>query len=259
MRIGILTTDEPLYLPAFFDRFLAARARDVVGIFTCAPVYKNQTRSTMFRRYVRTFGWVNTARLSARVLNAKVRDKLKLGFRARLFLSVASAAKYYDVLCSHVDDVNAPEFVERIKSLQTEVILSVSCPQVFRQALISAPTIGCLNLHGANLPAYRGIMPSFWMLANGETQAGVTIFRVNSGIDTGDVVGKRLFPIHPGDTLHSFVIRAKQEACDLALETIGQAQSGRLVCAPLTGEGSYFGWPTREAYLRFRAAGRKLW
>ena len=64
MRIAILTADEPLYLPAFFDRFLARRAKDVVGIFACEPIYKNQTKLSMLRRYVRAFGLWNTVRLA---------------------------------------------------------------------------------------------------------------------------------------------------------------------------------------------------
>ncbi len=258
MRIAILTVDEPLYLPDFFNRFLAKRGRDVAGIFICEPVYKNQTKSTMLIRYIKTFGIWNAAYLTWRVVAAKIRDALQIGFKKQRFNSITSVGRFHNTDVCFSEDVNASQFIKQLKSLNVDLILSVSCPQLFKEDLISLPAKGCLNLHGADLPKYRGIMPSFWMLANGEQQAGATIFFINAGIDTGDVAGKHLFPIFPEDTLDSFIIRSKREACDLALETLDKIEGGTISRTPLQGEGSYFGWPTREAYLRFRKQGRKL-
>ncbi len=258
MRIAILTADESLYLPPFFDRFLAQRATDVAGIFICDLVYKNQTKFTMLKRYLKTFGVTNTFALAWRVAMTKGKDRLGIGYNSRNFSSIASAANYYNVPTFFPADVNAPEFHEQLRSMGVDTILSVSCPQIFKDELISLASKGCLNIHGGDLPEYRGIMPSFWMLANDETQAGVTVFFVNAGIDTGDVAGKELFPILKEDTLDSFIIRAKQKACDLALDVLNQIEAGTVERKSLEGEGSYYGWPTREAYLRFRKLGRKL-
>jgi methionyl-tRNA formyltransferase len=258
MRIAVLTADEPLYLPAFFDRFLEARAKDVAGVFICRPVYKGQTTYSMVRRYARTFGLWNAVALTRRIIAARIKDTLRIGWKRRRFHSVASAARYHKVSVFTPEDVNAPAFIEQLASLGVDLILSVSCPQIFKDELISVPALGCLNLHGADLPAYRGIMPSFWMLANGEEQAGATIFYVNAGIDTGDVAGKRRFPIHPDDTLHTFIIRAKREACDLAIETLDAIEAGTVTTTPVEGQGSYFSFPTRQAYVQFRKRGRRM-
>lgn len=258
MKIAILTAREPLYLPAFFDRFLARRAKDVVGIAVCSPVYKNQSAFSMLRRYVKAFGLGNAARLAWRVLGAKVKDRLRIGYRVRRFYSVESAAAYYGVRVWRPKDVNASEFLDLLRSAGVDLVLSVSCPQIFSEELIRLPALGCLNLHGADLPKYRGIAPSFWMLARGEQEAGVTLFYVGAGIDTGDVAGKRRFPIRPQDTLDTFIQRAKREACDLALETLDRIEAGAVERTPLESEGSYFGFPTQEAYREFRRRGRRL-
>ena len=259
MRIAILTAEEPLHLPRFFSRFLKCRARDVAGVFPCRPAYKNQTTFSLFRRYMKAFGAWNALRLARRVASARAKDLLGIGRRAGRFYSVRSVARHYGLLVETPGDVNAPEFLERLRALGVDLVLSVSCPQIFKADLIGLPALGCLNIHGADLPKYRGIAPSFWMLAKGEKQAGVTIFYVNAGIDTGDAAGKRLFPILPDDTLDSFLLRAKREACDLALETLERIEAGTVERKPLGGEGSYFGFPTREAYREFRKRGRRLW
>ena len=97
------------------------------------------------------------------------------------------------------------------------------------------------------------------MLLRDEPEAAVSVFYVDAGIDTGRIVGKRRFPIHPDDTLHTFLLRAKREACDLVLEVLEAIEAGTAEAHPTEGEGSYFGWPTREDYRRFRRAGRRLW
>ncbi|MFW6154903.1 MAG: methionyl-tRNA formyltransferase [Planctomycetota bacterium] len=259
MRIALLTADNPLYLPASIDRILRRRAADVVGVFACRPAYGKTGPMTTLKRYTKAFGLLNTLVLIRRVLAGKVNQKLGLGRRTGEFHSVRAAAEHHGVPYERVDDVNDPAFLDRLRAAGTDVVLSVSCPQIFKKDLIDLPALGCLNLHGADLPHYRGLLPSFWMLADGLTTAAVTIFFVAHGIDTGDAAGKRYFPIEPDDTLDSFLIRAKRESSDLALDVLDQIENGTVTRTPLEGEGSYFSFPTREDYRRFRKAGRKVW
>jgi methionyl-tRNA formyltransferase len=191
---------------------------------------------------------------------AKTRDRLGIGRRRGRFSSIRSAARHYRIPCEVVDDVNAEAFRERLRALEIDLVVSVSCPQLFRRKLIELPAKGCLNIHGARLPQYRGIAPSFWMMANGESVAGVTVFLVNEDIDAGDVVEFVEFPIEPDESLHEFIQRSKQIACDALLRAVDQVQAGDLRPRPLNKDGgSYYSFPTREAYRVFRARGRRLW
>ena len=260
MNIVVLTADEPLYLPAFFDRFLRARADDVRGIFVVRPRYGRDSTLTMVRRYTRAFGVANLLRLMWRTLRAKVCDRLGLGRSRGRFHSVASAARAHGVPCESVENVNDPQFLDRLRALNVDLVVSVSCPQVFRRPLIELPPRGCLNVHGALLPQYRGIAPSFWMMSRGETRAGVTVFLVNEDIDAGDVVEVQEFDILPGETLDQFITRSKRIHCDALLRAIETVDRGTFEARQLSKEnGSYFSFPTREAYREFRRRGRKLW
>ena len=157
-------------------------------------------------------------------------------------------------------DLNAEGFRERLRSLNTDLIVSVSCPQIFRRPLIELPRHGSLNIHGALLPHYRGIAPSFWMMAHGEKTAGVTVFLVNEDIDRGSVVETVEFPFEPDESLHEFIVRSKRIACDALLRAIDKIETGDVQPAPLPVEGgSYYTFPTREAYREFRRRGRRLW
>jgi methionyl-tRNA formyltransferase len=248
VNVAFLTTDDPLYLPDFFEQVLAARD-DRFSVFVVPPLYKNQTARGAASRYVRTFGLRAAAGLTRRIVGAKLRRR-----------SIAHVCESYGVMCEDVSDVNDPRFLDRLRSLGTELIVSVSCPQIFKEPLIDLPPLGCLNIHGAILPQYRGVMPSFWMLAHDEQEAGVSIFFVNEDIDAGELCGQRVFAIGPDDSLDGFLRRSKSVAADLLLEVLAAVEDGSVTRTPLDlSEGSYYSWPDRRAVKEFHAIGRRVW
>jgi methionyl-tRNA formyltransferase len=248
MNIVFLTVDDPLYLPPFFERVLTAR-RDVSAVFVVPPLYKDQTSRSAAWRYARTFGVRAAASLARRVAGSRLRRE-----------SIERVAERHGVLCEHAADVNDAAFLERLRALDTDLIVSVACPQLFRQPLIELPPHGCLNIHGAILPEYRGVLPSFWMLANGETQAGVSVFFVNEAIDAGELCGQRRFGIQPDESLDTFIRRSKRESAELLLDVLRDIDEGTVDRTPLDlGAGSYYSWPDRAAVQRFHAAGHSLW
>ena len=249
MRIVFLTTADPLYLPNFFVRVLDRCASDTRAVYVVPPLYKGQTPLRAGWRYLRTFGLHGAAGLVHRLAKSKASRR-----------SIARVCGARGVLCEEARDVNAPAFLEDLRRLEPDVIVSVSCPQIFKSELIDLPPKGLLNIHGAALPYYRGVMPSFWMLANGEKEAGVSIYFVDQRIDAGDLCGQVTFEILADETLDSFLRRSKAIAADLLLEVLPAVEAGTVQRRPLDlSEGSYYSWPDREAVRRFRAAGRRMW
>ena len=249
MKITYLTTDDPIYLPAFFDRTLSRYGKETLAVCVVPPLYKNQTTLQAALRYYRTFGFMATLGLAIRTALAKVRRQ-----------SIASACKKHGVKDEAVPDVNAEKFQQHLRETGTDLLVSVSCPQIFKKPLIELPELGCLNIHGAILPHYRGVLPSFWMLANQEKNAGVSIYYVNEKIDAGELCGQRIFEISPGESLDNFITRSKAIAADLLLEVFGKIKDGTVTRTPLNlAEGSYYSWPDKGAVSRFRANGHNVW
>jgi len=220
-------------------------------VFVVPPLYKGQTTVDAASRYLRTFGFRAAWGLALRILGARIRRQ-----------SIARICQRFGVPCESIRDVNDPAFLRTLRTMETQLIVSVSCPQIFKKPLIDLPPRGCLNIHGAILPDYRGVMPSFWMLANGENRAGVSIFFVNEDIDAGELCGQRIFEIGPDETLDEFLRRSKAIAAELLLDVIQRIGNGTITSIPLDlskGSGSYYSWPDRAAVRRFHAAGRRLW
>jgi len=249
MKSIYLTTDDPLYLPSFYERVLRERAADTLAVYVAPPLYRRQSALQAALRYASTFGLIAAAHLTARIVLAKLRNS-----------SIAAVCRQHGIPCLPVADVNAPEFLAELRRQGPDLLISVSCPQIFKQPLIELPPHGILNIHGAILPQYRGVLPSFWMLANGEKKAGVSIYYVDTRIDAGELCGQRIYDIPSEETLDGFLKRSKAIAAELLLEVLNRIEHGEITRQQLNlAEGSYFSWPDPSAVRKFRAAGRRLW
>ena len=248
MRIVFLTPDDPIYLPAFFTRVLGEYGDQTQAVYIVPPLYKDQTSVQAAWRYARTFGPAGVAALGTRLVAARLRRQ-----------SIAATCALHEVPSAPAADVNATAFVERLRRLDPDLVVSVSCPQIFRRPLIDVPSQGLLNIHGALLPHYRGVMPSFWMLANGERVAGVSIHFVDEQIDAGAICGQRAFEIRPHETLDGLLRRSKAVAAELLIDVLRAMERGTLHSLPVDPRGgSYYSWPDREAVQRFRQLGHRL-
>ncbi len=249
MRIVFLAADDPLYLPAFFETVLRERARDTVEVDLVPPLYRSQTAGSAALRYARTFGFADAARLAWRIAAARIAGQ-----------SIATVCRAAGVACRDVPDVHAPVNLDRLRAALPDLLVSVSSPQIFRAPLLALPALGTLNVHGAMLPRYRGVLPAFWMLANGERQAGVSIHFMNEDLDSGDLCGQEAFDVLPAESLDAFLRRSKAVAAQLLLRTLTAIEEGTVTRRPLdVSGGSYYSWPARPDVLRFRATGRRVW
>ena len=249
MKITFLTTEDPIYLPNFFDHLLGAFGKETQAVYSVPPLYKNQSTLQAVLRYYKTFGLMGSLGLAARLCKVKLRGQ-----------SIAFVCKRHGVLFELIPDVNSEKFREKLKEAGTNLLISVSCPQIYKKPLIELPSLGCLNIHGAILPLYRGVLPSFWMLANKEKMAGVSIYYVNEKIDAGELCGQRIFEILPGESLDNFITRSKAIAAELLIEVLRKVESGTITRSPLNlAEGSYYSWPDKNAVKRFFANGHRLW
>lgn len=249
MKISFLTTNDPLYLPDFFEKVLATYGKETECVFVVPPLYRKQSSLQAALRYAKTFGWGSAGHLCWRLLAARIKGR-----------SIQNVCRKQKVKCQTLQNVNDSRFLKGQESERPDLFISVSCPQIFKKRLIGLPALGILNIHGAILPQYRGVMPSFWMLANGETKAGVSIYFVNEKIDAGDLCGQRIFEIDKGDTLDTFIRRSKSIAAELLAEVLDQIKNGKIARTPLNlGEGSYYSWPDANAVKKFRETGRKFW
>ncbi len=124
--------------------------------------------------------------------------------------------------------VRAAEFVEQIRCLAPDLVVVVAFGQILPKSLLDVPRYGCINVHASLLPRYRGAAPLNWCIINGETETGVTTMLMDAGLDTGDMLVKKVTPIDPEEDASSLHDRLSILGAEVLDETLELLAAGRL-------------------------------
>lgn len=255
MKIFILTTNDQVFLPHFFDRVFSKIGNEIVGL----AIVSDPNLRRFLLKSLKFMGILQFAGEVFRQLKIRIMDFLYTLFAQSKRCSVKAVCQKYDVPCISVDKVNSKHFRKTLKDAEVDLLVSVACPQILKTKLLDLPSKGCINIHYGLLPHYRGLYPSFWVLANGEKETGVSVHYMVEKIDAGDILAQIKEKIAPDDTFYSLVRRLKTtigpDALLLAVESIREDRISVIPSDP--DKGSYFAFPTREAMARLRKNGRK--
>jgi methionyl-tRNA formyltransferase len=129
------------------------------------------------------------------------------------------------------------KFISELRELKPDMIVVVAYGQILPQAILDLPKFGCLNVHTSLLPEYRGASPIQSAILNGETETGVTIMKIDAGLDTGDILAQTRTPILPEDNSQTLHDRLAQLGAELLVETISNYIAGKILPKPQPMEG----------------------
>jgi methionyl-tRNA formyltransferase len=132
-----------------------------------------------------------------------------------------------------------PNFIEQMQALAPDLIVVAAFGQILPQTLLDVPKFGCLNVHTSILPKYRGAAPIQWAILNGETETGVTIMKMDAGLDTGSIVSEERTPITVDDTAQTLHDRLAQIGGSLLVRTIPGYVDGTVVPCPQPEGATY--------------------
>src|ERR1700744_2814141 len=124
------------------------------------------------------------------------------------------------------------QFIAQLKELNPDLMVVVAYGQILPQAMLDLPLHGCVNVHTSLLPKYRGAAPIQWAIANGDAETGVTIMKMDAGLDTGPILSMRTTPILPTDDSATLHDRLAQLGAELLIETIPGYVAGRIIPRP---------------------------
>jgi methionyl-tRNA formyltransferase len=142
-----------------------------------------------------------------------------------------SAVKKYavekDLHILQPEKLKNPEFLEALKNLQADLQIVVAF-RMLPEVVWNMPPMGTVNLHGSLLPQYRGAAPINWAIINGEKTTGVTTFKLQHEIDTGDILLSATIEIGCDDNAGDLHDKMKEVGADLLLQTVKGLATGSL-------------------------------
>ena len=125
--------------------------------------------------------------------------------------------------------VREPEVVEELSKLNADVIVVVAFGQIIPKTILELTKYGCINVHGSLLPKYRGAAPIQQAVIDGEKESGVTIMRMGTGLDTGDMISRIVVPIAKDETGGTLFDKLAEAGAKLLVETLPHIFDGTAV------------------------------
>lgn len=122
--------------------------------------------------------------------------------------------------------IREPEAVETLRSYQADIFVVAAFGQILPEEILSMPRYGCVNIHASLLPKYRGAGPIQWAIINGEKITGVTIMRMDKGLDTGDMLFKTEVEIAPRETADTLHDKLAEAGARLIVEALAKIEAG---------------------------------
>ena len=151
---------------------------------------------------------------------------------------VKVAAEDHGLPLLQPEKLNDPNVLVALADARPDVIAVVAFGQFLPQAVRELPALGCLNVHASLLPKYRGAAPINWALIAGETETGVTIMRVEEGMDRGAVLLQRAIPIAPEDDAGTLHDRLAGLGASALADALGILARGEAVWTPQNDAGA---------------------
>ena len=257
LKVVVMTQNDRFFIPRNIHK--ASKVCELVEVVEvdCKSAMDNRLAD-----YYKWFGFMQCAKMGVRTIfreTQKYLDRL-CGYKlCQGYCSVADVAKAMGVAHQVINDSNDKAFVEHICQLQPDLIISFSAPQIIKAELLSIPKHGIINVHGSLLPDYRGCLPSFWYIFNGEKLGGATVHYMSAKIDDGDIIKQGSVDISDCKSMFQLMEKTKTLGGELIVQAIEDITAGTVQVRPnKVDEGRYFTWPTTEQAKEFRARGCKL-
>ena len=117
-------------------------------------------------------------------------------------------------------NINSEEFLKIVKVFDCDLFVSMSFNQIFKSEIINIPRFKSINCHAGKLPFYRGRNILNWALINDEKNFGITVHYIDEGIDTGDIILQRIFPITDKDDYSTLLETAFEECANILYDSV---------------------------------------
>lgn len=123
--------------------------------------------------------------------------------------------------------ISGERYRDEIRRLEPDLIVAMGWRSIIAKEILRVPKFGCVAVHESKLPAYRGSAPVAWQIINGEKEIGVTLFYLDEGMDSGDVIAQRVIPIGQDDYFETVYQKTAKASLDLLKENIPLVFTGK--------------------------------
>jgi len=262
MNIIFFTQEDPFYVKVFFDEFFKQyKNLEDIKAFVISRPMGEKSITKLAKQMYDFYGPIDFFRVGLHYVYKKIMGKKRMQPRCTRNVktyTIKQLAELYGLNVLERNDLNSASFHSLINQYEPDLFISIACPIIFKEKLIGIPKLDSINIHNAPLPKYRGMLPNFWQLYHDEKEAGMTIHRIDTGLDTGDMLLQHFIPIDSRDSLHDLIVKTKKEGVGQMIKVIEDFKNGTVKYSRMEGKCSYFTFPSREDVRKFKKCGKRL-
>lgn len=249
IRVVLITQEEPFFIPKMVKSLLVDNTDyTIVAATVLKPHRKNKNMIHWLSERTRIYTfWELMIAVFAYIAT-------KLASNMRLKSANFSVRKLYEqrnVPIIETNDINSGSYTEKIKELDIDIIISISCPQIFETELLRSVNKKCINAHGTLLPRHRGVFGSWWTLFSGDEKAGSTIHTMVEKLDAGSIIWQKSFTVQKTDTQYSIAYKTKRDMTTGLKKVLKEIGSNKLKVKESQYETSYNRAPDKELGKEF--------
>ncbi len=141
------------------------------------------------------------------------------------------------------ENINSDATVSLLKDYHADLFVSMSYDQIIKEDLLKLPPKGFINCHAGALPFYRGRNVLNWVLINGESEFGITVHYIDEGIDTGDIILQKRYPIYLSDNYNTLLEKSYNYCSDLLMKSLVMIFNDKVIRIKqidIDSKGSYY-------------------
>jgi methionyl-tRNA formyltransferase len=253
LKVVFITQNDPFYTKFFFDKYVSVQKSDydLKGVFFLSPM-----RDSFFKLIKRTYSFYgirNFLSLGLKYTFIKIGEKLGVPTTAPNIL------KKHGIPVYSISSVNDEGHVNWVRQNEIDIIVSISCPQIFKSDLLSSVRIACINIHSGKIPAYRGLFPNFWQMYNNERFATLTVHKMEERVDKGNIIYEYPIEILSTDSLTDLVRKSKEHSVAALHTVLAKFKTGQVKTydnrdvAP-----GYYKFPQGKDVKEFKKRGKRI-
>ncbi|WP_367606353.1 formyltransferase family protein [Legionella sp. W05-934-2] len=216
IKIVFITESEPFYMADAFRYFFShdVGAIDIKSAFILNYFHVGYTGANRinYLDVLRAFGPINFFKALVRILKGRFSADKQV---SNIFINQGIP------VFNGLEDINAEDVVKKIQTYQPDYIVAVGVNSLFNKKLLHASRFGCINLHSGIKPEHRGRASIFWALADGCAETGVTVHKIEEGVDTGNVIATRHYTISER-SLDKVLLDIRMLGMDALLESLNK-------------------------------------
>jgi len=230
---------------------------EVVGVVKAQPLSLSRQGKSQIKRHLQQVGWRFAWLLFFQRVIQGIGYALSmvLPARVRRLLPAWKIAGEHNIPLFETRDINASASIEFLRQCQCDLLVSAYFSQILKSEVLQVARFGVLNIHPGWLPTYRGAMAYFWVLHNGSERGGVSVHWIDEGIDTGEILERRSFPIAEHATQETVLMLTAVIGARLLRRVIRRLQGGqpaRKVCTELDAPAeSYYPMPGDKEFASY--------